>query len=120
MRTRILDLPVQTATHAHPEHQLVIGLRGCADFEVQGQGGAVNRLHACVVPSGEAHAFSGRGHNNMLIMDLPVAMKTPGSDISRDQKFLMLMRLSETQTVHSRVFDLTEIIRSTTSSFERS
>ncbi|HIQ54881.1 MAG TPA: AraC family transcriptional regulator, partial [Pseudomonas pachastrellae] len=43
MRTRILDLPVQTATHAHPEHQLVIGLRGCADFEVQGQGGAVNR-----------------------------------------------------------------------------
>ena len=73
MRTRILDLPVQTATHAHPEHQLVIGLRGCADFEVQGQGGAVNRLHACVVPSGEAHAFSGRGHNNMLIMDLPVA-----------------------------------------------
>ncbi|MGI3130375.1 helix-turn-helix domain-containing protein [Halopseudomonas pachastrellae] len=73
MRTRILDLPVQTATHAHPEHQLVIGLRGCADFEVQGQGGAVNRLHACVVPGGEAHAFSGRGHNHMLIMDLPSA-----------------------------------------------
>ncbi|MEL0168026.1 MAG: AraC family transcriptional regulator [Pseudomonadaceae bacterium] len=73
MRTRILDLPVQTAIHAHPEHQLVIGLSGCADFEVQGQGGAVNRLHACVVPGGEAHAFSGRGQNHMLIMDLPGA-----------------------------------------------
>tara|TARA_R110001599_G_scaffold23245_10_gene85536 strand:- start:3354 stop:4124 length:771 start_codon:yes stop_codon:yes gene_type:complete len=71
IKTRILDLPTQAATHAHPEHQLVVGLQGCADFEVMGQGGAVNRLHACLVPGGEAHAFSGRGHNHMLIMDLP-------------------------------------------------
>jgi len=71
IKTRILDLPTQSATHAHPEHQLVIGLQGCADFEVMGQGGAVNRLHACLVPGGESHAFSGRGQNHMLIMDLP-------------------------------------------------
>jgi len=72
IKTRILDLPSQSATHSHPEHQLVVGLQGCADFEVMGQGGAVSRLHACLVPGGEAHAFSGRGHNHMLIMDLPV------------------------------------------------
>ncbi|MEH6566053.1 MAG: AraC family transcriptional regulator [Halopseudomonas sp.] len=71
IKTRILDLPTQAATHAHPEHQLVVGLQGCADFEVLGEGGAVNRLHACLVPGGTAHAFSGRGHNHMLIMDLP-------------------------------------------------
>jgi AraC-like DNA-binding protein len=85
MRTRLLDLPAQTAIHAHPEHQLVIGLSGCADFEVQGQGGAVNRLHACIVPGGEAHAFSGRGQNHMLIMDLPGAGEELGlgDDLAR-------------------------------------
>ncbi|UAW99755.1 helix-turn-helix domain-containing protein [Halopseudomonas nanhaiensis] len=68
--TRILDLPSQSATHAHPEHQLVLGLNGCADFEVDGTGGAVSRLHACIVPGDAAHAFSGRGENRMLILDV--------------------------------------------------
>lgn len=77
IKTRVLDLPVQTATHAHAQHQLIVGLDGCADFEVMGQGGAVNRLHACLVPGNEAHAFSGRGSNHMLILDL--AEQTEGS-----------------------------------------
>ncbi len=75
IRTRILDLPVQSSTHAHAQHQLIVGLDGCADFEVMGQGGAVSRLHACLVPGHEAHAFSGRGSNHMLILDL--AADTP-------------------------------------------
>lgn len=70
IRTRVLDLPAQSSSHAHAQHQLIVGLEGCADFEVMGQGGAVNRLHACLVPGHEAHAFSGRGSNHMLILDL--------------------------------------------------
>lgn len=70
IRTRVLDLPRQSSTHAHAQHQLIVGLSGCADFEVMGQGGAVSRLHACLVPGHEAHAFSGRGSNHMLILDL--------------------------------------------------
>lgn len=76
IKTKILDLPVQTSTHAHAQHQLIVGLDGCADFEVMGQGGAVNRLHACLVPSDEAHAFSGRGSNHMLILDLMQGSET--------------------------------------------
>lgn len=76
IHTRILDLPAQSSTHAHAQHQLIVGLEGCADFEVMGQGGAVNRLHACLVPGHEAHAFSGRGSNHMLILDL--ATGAPG------------------------------------------
>lgn len=72
IRTRILDLPAQCSTHAHAQHQLIVGLEGCADFEVMGQGGAVNRLHACLVPGHESHAFSGRGSNHMLILDLAI------------------------------------------------
>lgn len=87
IKTKILDLPVQTASHAHSQHQLIVGLDGCADFEVMGQGGAVNRLHACLVPGHEAHAFSGRGSNHMLILDLAEATETaPGyhvDDLSR-------------------------------------
>lgn len=74
IKTRILDLPSQSSTHAHPEHQLIVGLQGCADFEVMGQGGAVNRLHACLVPGEAQHAFSGRGSNHMLILDLDPAV----------------------------------------------
>ena len=69
-KTRILDLPVKSISHAHPEHQLVVGLDGCADFEIAGAGGAVSRLHACIVPGDAAHAFSGRGGNRMLILDV--------------------------------------------------
>lgn len=70
IKTRILDLPEQSATHAHAEHQLIVGLDGSAEFEVMGKGGTVNRLHACLVPSSECHVFSGRGRNHMLILDL--------------------------------------------------
>lgn len=83
IHTRILDLPVQCATHAHSQHQLIVGLDGCADFEVMGQGGAVSRLHACLVPSHEAHAFSGRGSNHMLILDL--AADTTATTGHRDE-----------------------------------
>lgn len=50
----------------------MLGLDGCADFEVGGTGGAVSRLHACIVPGDAAHAFSGRGENRMLILDVAV------------------------------------------------
>lgn len=87
IKTKILDLPIQTSTHAHSQHQLIVGLDGCADFEVMGQGGAVNRLHACLVPGHEAHAFSGRGSNHMLILDLAEGTETAlgcgADDLSR-------------------------------------
>ncbi|TVP88896.1 MAG: AraC family transcriptional regulator [Pseudomonadaceae bacterium] len=70
IKTRILDLPVQSAVHAHAHHQLIVGLEGSADFEVEGISGAVNRLQACLVPGHRWHAFSGRGPNHMLILDL--------------------------------------------------
>lgn len=69
-RSRILDLPSQSNAHAHPEHQLVLGLDGCADFEVNGTGGTVSRLHACIVPGDADHVFAGRGTNRMLILDV--------------------------------------------------
>lgn len=88
IRTRILDLPVQSSTHAHAQHQLIVGLDGCADFEVMGQGGAVSRLHACLVPGHEAHAFSGRGSNHMLILDL--AADTPLAPEAADDGLIRL------------------------------
>lgn len=96
IRTRILDLPGQCSTHAHAQHQLIVGLQGCADFEVMGQGGAVSRLHACLVPGHEPHAFSGRGSNHMLILDL-------ATEVSNAQGFA--------EEGLSRLFDKPRFIR---------
>lgn len=63
----------------------MLGLDGCADFEVGGTGGAVSRLHACIVPGDAAHAFSGRGENRMLILD--VAMQEFGDGEAVQQLF---------------------------------
>ena len=83
IKTRILDLPVQSAVHAHAHHQLIVGLEGSADFEVEGISGAVNRLQACLVPGHRWHAFSGRGPNHMLILDLYSDRPGQGGSLAR-------------------------------------
>ena len=66
---RLLPLSAQAHTHAHSHHQLVLGVKGCAEFELAGRGGAVSAQHACLVPGSVAHAFAGQGDNRMLILD---------------------------------------------------
>ncbi|MBO3276505.1 AraC family transcriptional regulator [Pseudomonas schmalbachii] len=68
--TRLAHLPDQSHTHAHDHHQLVMSLAGRAEFEVDGRGGEVCRMRACLVPGDAGHAFVGVGDNRMLIIDL--------------------------------------------------
>ncbi|MNM64515.1 HTH-type transcriptional activator RhaS [compost metagenome] len=68
--TRLAHLPDQSHTHAHDHHQLVMSLAGRAEFEVEGRGGEVCRMRACLVPGDAGHAFVGVGDNRMLIIDL--------------------------------------------------
>lgn len=75
IRTRVLGLPEQASSHAHADHQMVVALDGRADFEVDGQGGAVGQLQACLVPGGASHAFAGSRDNRMLILDLPADLQ---------------------------------------------
>lgn len=68
--TRIARLSDQSHAHAHDHHQLVMSLSGRAEFEVEGRGGEVCRMRACLVPGDAEHAFAGVGDNRMLIIDL--------------------------------------------------
>ncbi|WP_271411211.1 AraC family transcriptional regulator [Pseudomonas sp. Q1-7] len=67
---RLLRLDDQVHHHAHDHHQLVMSLAGRADFEVDGRGGEVCRMRACLVPGDAGHGFAGVGENHMLILDL--------------------------------------------------
>lgn len=50
LNARLLRLDDQTHQHAHDYHQLVMSLAGRAEFEVNGSGGEVCRMRACLVP----------------------------------------------------------------------
>ncbi|MCY1290518.1 HTH-type transcriptional activator RhaS [compost metagenome] len=67
---RLLRLDDQANHHAHDHHQLVLSLAGRAEFEVDGRGGEVCRMRACLVPGDAGHQFAGMGDNRMLILDL--------------------------------------------------
>lgn len=69
--THIQQLSSHRQAHQHAHHQLVFGLQGHAEFQLEGPGG--QRIHpnmACVVPSEYRHAFQGIGQNQMLIVNL--------------------------------------------------
>ncbi|MCE8014515.1 helix-turn-helix transcriptional regulator [Halomonas sp. MCCC 1A17488] len=73
MPSVIRQTPLDTATqhHAHDFHQIVIGLQGRAEFEIEGLGGAISALSGCIVPANHVHYYMGQGENRQLILDLP-------------------------------------------------
>ncbi|SDT99613.1 transcriptional regulator, AraC family [Pseudomonas pohangensis] len=70
LTARLLRLDDQAHEHAHHYHQLILALSGRAAFEVNGHGGEVCRMRACLVPGDAEHQFAGVGDNRMLILDL--------------------------------------------------
>ena len=70
LRARLIRLDDQAQEHTHDYHQLVMSLAGRAEFEVNGRGGEVCRMRACLVPGDAEHQFAGMGDNRMLILDL--------------------------------------------------
>ncbi|MGQ7815136.1 helix-turn-helix domain-containing protein [Metapseudomonas furukawaii] len=89
LEARLLRLDDKAHHHAHDHHQLVMSLAGRAEFEVDGRGGEVCRMRACLVPGDAGHGFAGKGDNRMLILDLD-GEGTPADDLE------MLERLFET------------------------
>ncbi|KRW59455.1 helix-turn-helix transcriptional regulator [Pseudomonas sp. TTU2014-080ASC] len=70
LTARLMRLDEQAHEHTHDHHQLVMSLAGRAAFEVNGRGGEVSRMQACLVPGDAGHQFAGLGDNRMLIIDL--------------------------------------------------
>lgn len=68
---RLIPLDNATRHHGHDFHQIVIGLSGHAEFEIEGLGGAIAPLTGCIVPASHVHYYEGIGENRQLILDLP-------------------------------------------------
>lgn len=69
---RLMPLDNTIKHHAHDYHQMVIGLSGHAEFEIEGMGGSIAALSGCIVPANHVHYYEGVGHNQQLIIDLPL------------------------------------------------
>lgn len=83
----LVTLPSYMDCHDHSYTQIVIGLRGQAEFEVSGYGNLVGPGQGCVVTSGSGHAFGGVvGQSDILVLNMPM----PDNDDP-----LMLQRLNE-------------------------
>ncbi|MEB3900855.1 AraC family transcriptional regulator [Pseudomonas putida] len=57
--------------HSHEHPQLVFGLGGRLDFEVQGRGAQVDRQGLMVVPAGAHHACGSPSGSHCLVLDVP-------------------------------------------------
>ena len=83
----LVTLPSYMDCHDHSYTQIVIGLKGQAEFEVSGFGNLVGPGQGCVVTSGSGHAFGGVvGQSDILVLNMP----TPSEGDP-----LMLQKLNE-------------------------
>ena len=57
--------------HSHSHAQLVFGLSGCLEFEVDGRGARVERQTLAVVPPEAQHACGSPGGSLCLVVDVP-------------------------------------------------
>ncbi len=57
--------------HSHEHAQLVFGLSGALDFEVEGQGSQVRQQSFVVIPGGAHHACGSPDGSRCLVLDVP-------------------------------------------------
>lgn len=57
--------------HSHEHPQLVFGLRGSLEFEVQGQAARIDRQGLIVVPAGAHHTCGSAAGSHCLVLDIP-------------------------------------------------
>ncbi|MGF1844581.1 AraC family transcriptional regulator [Vibrio clamense] len=70
----IVTLPSHMDCHEHSYSQVVIGLKGQAEFEVSGRGNLVGPGQGCVVTASSDHAFGGViGQSDILVLNMPIA-----------------------------------------------
>ena len=56
-------------SHSHGHHQLLVGLEGVLELEVEGRGTRVGPGDALLVPPGERHDFASAGGSHCLVLD---------------------------------------------------
>lgn len=88
----LVTLPSYMDCHDHQYTQIVIGLKGQAEFEVRGRGNLVGPGQGCVVTACSDHAFGGViGQSDILVLNMPL----PSGDDP-----LMLQKINQLEQSH--------------------
>ncbi|MDC0611971.1 AraC family transcriptional regulator, partial [Vibrio sp.] len=67
----LITLPSQMDCHDHSYTQIVIGLKGQADFDIEGYGNRIGPGRGCIVSSNSDHAFGGVvEQSDILVLNL--------------------------------------------------
>lgn len=56
-------------SHSHPHHQMLVGLDGVLELEIEGRGRQVAAGDAVRVTAGDRHDFEARGGSRCLVLD---------------------------------------------------
>jgi AraC-like DNA-binding protein len=59
------------AVDVHDFHQVVFGMEGVMEMNVEGTGACLDAGSAWLIPAGARHAYAGQGINRQLVLDLP-------------------------------------------------
>lgn len=102
--------PRHCLSDTHGFHQLLVGLKGRLDIEVEGRGAAVRPGSVCLIPAGSIHHYLGLDDGNLCrVLDLPCRggdalerlfdrarfLSLPGDEIAGWNDFDLLARLAE-------------------------
>jgi AraC-like DNA-binding protein len=90
LNAQVIQLPQQSVEHDHAYHQIILGVQGRAEFEVEGRGDLVSNRLGCLIPSSLSHAFCGVDQNEILVLNVPVdeQVQTPESIDELESKCL--------------------------------
>lgn len=69
--SEVLLLPSEMDHHDHHYNQIVIGLKGQAEFNIEGLGNLVGPGQGCIVTACSDHAFGAIGCSEILVLNLP-------------------------------------------------
>ncbi|MBD1577829.1 MULTISPECIES: helix-turn-helix transcriptional regulator [Vibrio] len=79
---QVLTLPSYMERHQHGYPQIVIGLKGRAEFEVDGEVKLIGPGQGCIVPAGYDHRFGGIGLSDILVLNFFMEMEAVDSDLN--------------------------------------
>jgi AraC-like DNA-binding protein len=78
------------AGHAHDHHQLLFGLDGATELEIDGHLYRVDRHHGLIVPAASHHEFLGLAGNLQVVADFPGAsVALPARLMERPRAFVL-------------------------------
>lgn len=69
--TQIIMLPEERELHSHHYHQLVIGLKGQAEFEINNNLSVIYAGKVAVIPANQEHAFLSLYQSEILVLNFP-------------------------------------------------